>query len=806
MPAADPAPPRASRLRLCCFGAPDSDPPKRPAPVVAAPEKEVGKELEKKTPAAEKSPENKQPEEKQPAEKPAPQHETSAGEDPAAKSDVKDGSAAGEGGLEKEQSGAGGAEGPPGSESAAEGKDVAEPLGHGAHPGHAGQHTSHSGGEKDAEDVEEELKDLMKPAEHLPRTVPADVKLTLAMFAKAVTSIAQELFVIANEWDDRVHHRAYRYAPMGREPPGPVPLLPRHVVSLPKAEAFSSRRIGDLVARAHVFIRSQFPFIARLDEDRADAFKDVGYDIFKAFFGDTHLFPMPRGVLSEEAEFWKNDDCFVEQFFNGCNPTAIELAASFEQAKDCMPKELLALSDPESGRSVEQLVRQRALLWADYSILSTPRMAEGIDEESGAFFNKIRFDSVAMEPAMTKYFYAPFVAFYIRKSDKRLAVLGIVLTRRTDRENYVYNADTCKNTPNIYTFAKMHVACADNQVHQFYAHLGRCHLVYEPFGVAVRNVFEFGDETAQTHAVGRILGPHFADHMAINWLARNTLIAEGGSAIAFTDAGFALGKNGGVVLLAAKYRNWKLQDQAFPAQLRLRGFDPDGKDGVSFYYYREDGMRIWRALDIYVKTVLEEFYKAATTSARDALVAADPVLDRWCSEMRDREKAFVPSFPAKFETVDQLRETITTIIYNVSAEHAAVNASQERYLAYVPNRPNSLFRPVPKPGQEKDMDLIREVLGIHRMGGNELGASQPLSFAMFQVQFAQLLTLEPSRSLMDLHHLKDEYTLAHMELMNDLKRIHDIIKDRNQAIEDNTPHLPPYEFLDPKQVGQSIEI
>lgn len=661
--------------------------------------------------------------------------------------------------------------------------------------------------EEEKEEVEE-VNAIVKATSGSPLTknVPADVKLTLAMFAKAVTGIGEELIKLANEWQSGSHSRVYQYANMSNKPTGRVPKLPRHVVSLPKMEAFSSVKIGEIVGRAHAFLRSQMPLVSRLDEDPLVAFRDVGYDIFKAFFGDEEIFPMPRGILGTEVDFWKDDDCFAQQFLNGCNPTVIEKPADMDAVNARMPKELHDLTDPDSGRTVLQLLRQGALFWADYAVFQTKGLAESIDPESGAYTNKIKFDAASLEPEMTKYFYAPFVAFYKRKSNGRLGVLGIVLTRHKDKVNHVYNSTTCKTTPNVYIFAKMHVSCADNQMHQFYSHLGRCHLIYEPFGVAVRNVFAFGDKAAQQHIVGRLLGPHFADHMAINWLARNTLIAHGDDAIAFTDVGFALGTRGGLSLLMEKYRSWKFEDQAFPMQLKKRGFDPEGRDGLSGYYYRDDGMRIWRALEKYVRSAIEAFYEADSDENRDELVSGDELLDKWCVEMRDREKAFVLSFPKKFESVDMLVSAVTTIIYNVSAEHAAVNASQERYLSYVPNRPNSLFRPVPSPGGEKDMHLIKEVLGIHRKGGNEFGCSQPLSFAMFQVQFSQLLTLKPTRTLMELDGLKEDYPKSYKELMVDLKTVHYMIKARNNLIDEKTPHLPPYEFLDPVQVGQSIEI
>ncbi|CDF77589.1 Lipoxygenase, partial [Chondrus crispus] len=659
-------------------------------------------------------------------------------------------------------------------------------------------------------DAEEDAADHLQTVQilALPRRKNdhEDVKLTFAMFAKAIETIGKELFVLANEWQGGKYERRYEYQNLNGGETPLKPVFPKHVMSLPKMEAFESSKIGALVARAHVFMRSQLPLLARLDDNPSQAFADVRYDVFKAFFGETDLFPMPRGILSEEVDFWQQDEVFADQFLNGCNPTVIEKPRDLDEVKRQMPLELRNLRAPQpDGRSVEKLLEENALFWADYKMLAVRGISKGLDQTSGAYTNSIKFDPVGEYETMTKYFYAPFVAFYKKKVSGRLGVLGIVLTRDQEAANAVYNEETCKDRPNIYTFAKMHVACADNQTHQFYYHLGRCHLTFEPFGVAVRNVFQFGEEEAQNHAVGLLLAPHFKDHMAINWLARKTLLAHGEEAIPFTDAGFALGINGGQAFLAKKYSQWNFRHQAFPKQLQLRGFNPDGSDGLN-YYYRSDGMRIWKALSRYVRTTLEKFYSAATEAERNKKICDDVVLDRWCTEMRDRDRAFVRSFPAKFDDLDKLCETVTTIMYNVSAEHAAVNASQERYLSYVPNRPNALFRPVPKPGAERDMDLIKEVLGIHRMGGNDLGASLPLGFAMFQVQFCQLLTLQPTKTLMELDDLKDSCPEAYNGLMKDLEKAHYVIKARNLTIEDETPHLAPYEFLDPVQIAQSIEM
>lgn len=632
------------------------------------------------------------------------------------------------------------------------------------------------------------------------RNMPADATLTLKMFAQAVQGIGVELFRLANEWQDGTYARNYKYEKY------PYPFtLPKRVVSLPQEEAFSSRKIGAVVERAHIFIRSQMPFVARLDEPAHEMFADIGHDAFRAFFGNDKLFPMPRGIIDAERAYWKDDSAFAAQFLNGCNPTLIERVTSMEVVEKRMPEEMKTLTDPE-GRTVAQLVSQKALLWADYWVLQAAALKTGAKiHETGSLVNPICFEKADIDcPDMLKHFYAPFVVFYL-KSNRQLGVLGIMLTRNTDKPNAIYSQETCKDSPNTYLYAKMHVACADNQLHQFYFHLGRCHLVLESFGVAVRNVFKFGESDGQQHIVGKLLGPHFRDHIAINWLARNTLVAHGKDAIPFTDAGFALGAAGGLVLLALMYDKWTLSDQAFPQQLRNRGFDPEQCDDID-YYYCKDGMMIWNALRAYVEHAIKLWYDQADELQLNNAILQDRVLQLWCAEMRDTARASVSSFPEKFETWELLCDTVTTIMYTVSAEHSAMNASQERYLSYVPNRPNALFKPVPLPS-EPDMNLHREILMIHRARGDDddVGASMPLAFAMFQVQFAHLLSMRTERSLMQVEG-EGVPRNAVAVLRRELEKAHYAIKSRNMRIEDEDPGMAPYEFLDPTLVAQSIEI
>lgn len=656
---------------------------------------------------------------------------------------------------------------------------------------------------QDHDAAEEQAISLTKP--------PADLQLTLAMFMRAISDIGSQIVRLSHEWYSAPENRRYTYTDyaLSEVGGGVTYTLPRLVLSLPKLDAFSSSKLGNLFERAHVFIRAQMPFIARLTGQQPPDFSDLDHDVFRAFFDEPELFPMPAPIITPERDFWTSDACFTDQFLHGCNPTMIQLVESYNQIECTVPSELLPCRD-EYGRSIHDLIHDRALLIVDYIDLYTSIIQSieapnattiAVDQESGSFTNPVNFIAIGSSVSLIKYFYAPYVAFYRKHNpEEGLGVLGIVLTRFKDRRNEVYNPVTCKTCPNIYTFAKMHVACADNQMHQFYYHLGRCHLTFEPFAVAARNVFHCTD--CSNHIVGALLRPHFRDHIAINWLARRTLITGGKDTLPFTDASFAAGSRGGLILFAEKYRNWSLADEALPARLRSRGFDPEGNDGI-IYHYREDGMRVWRALFRYIHSALVTGYPDGDTQ-----VANDSVLDDWCSEMRDPKRAAVPSFPSKFNSLDQLANTLTTIIYTVSAEHSAVNLSMKRYLSYVPNRPNSLYLPVPPPRDDgTDIRLEGEVLALRQglADDNDVAGSMPLSFAFFQVQFAQLLTLPASFNLLQLD-APFVPEASKCELRKELLEAHRYIRHRNQRSSEEKPCRALYEFLDPAVIAQSIEI
>ena len=76
----------------------------------------------------------------------------------------------------------------------------------------------------------------------------------------------------------------------------------------------------------------------------------------------------------------------------------------------------------------------------------------------------------------------------------------------------------------------------------------------------------------------------------------------------------------------------------------------------------------------------------------------------------------------------QTADTLQTLIWALSAHHTAVNFPQYHFLAYVPNRPDSLFAWMPEGTEDIDLSFI-------------LAALPNPQISHFQISFAYLLSL-----------------------------------------------------------------
>lgn len=216
----------------------------------------------------------------------------------------------------------------------------------------------------------------------------------------------------------------------------------------------------------------------------------------------------------------------------------------------------------------------------------------------------------------------------------------------------------------------------------------------EAYGVAtMRNI-------PDAHPVYKLLQPHFRYTMAINSAARAALINEGG----IIARNFSIGNDGMIELFKRGSEIHRVQWTNIKWNLKERGVDNPAE--LPGYYYRDDGIKIWDAIEAYVQEIISMFYKS------DEDVKNDSELKEWVMEVHT--VAFpgfqgAPQghgFPDKIETISDLVEYCTLIMFTGSAQHAAVNFGQFDTYGYTPNAPIGMRKHPPKHSNIMYCDLM----------------------------------------------------------------------------------------------------
>ena len=191
------------------------------------------------------------------------------------------------------------------------------------------------------------------------------------------------------------------------------------------------------------------------------------------------------------------------------------------------------------------------------------------------------------------------------------------------------------------------------------------------------------------HPLCRLLQPHYRYTIGINTAARLKLINKGG----LIDQIFSLGENGKEAFFQRACKVYNVQGANVKDNVKKRGVDD--KNLLPNYYYRDDGLLIWDAIESYVREIIGIFYKS------DEDVKEDTEVQSWANDVHFH--AFpgydgAPDghgFPDKMESREDLILYCTLIMFTGSAQHAAVNFGQFDIYGFAPNAPFTLHKPPP---------------------------------------------------------------------------------------------------------------
>ncbi|RRT84554.1 hypothetical protein B296_00004079, partial [Ensete ventricosum] len=301
--------------------------------------------------------------------------------------------------------------------------------------------------------------------------------------------------------------------------------------------------------------------------------------------------------------------------------------------------------------------------------------------------------------------YASRTLLFLRH-DQTLKPLAIELSLPGDGKggeiNRVFLPASQGSERSLWQLAKTHVAVNDSGHHQLISHWLHTHAAVEPFIIATRR------QLSAMHPIYKLLDPHFKDTMHINSLARSVLLNAGGILeMTMFPGKFAL------EMSSAIYRNWGFREQALPLDLLKRGIaveDPGEPSGVRLrfedYPYAVDGLDVWVAIETWVTNYCDHFYPD------DRSVASDIEIQSWWHEVRtvghgdkrdDEDGCWLP-----LDSVANLSQTLTTLIWIASALHASVNFGQFSYAGYPPNRPTRCRKFIPQEGTPEFAEFLRD--------------------------------------------------------------------------------------------------
>ncbi|XP_038890817.1 probable linoleate 9S-lipoxygenase 5 [Benincasa hispida] len=401
-------------------------------------------------------------------------------------------------------------------------------------------------------------------------------------------------------------------------------------------------------------------------------------------------FPLPQ-VIKDDKSAWRTDSEFAREMLAGVNPILIRRLQHFPPLSKLDPKvygnQNSTITEEQiknglEGLSVDEAMKENKLYILDHHDALMPYLK--------------RINSTSTKTYATR-------TLLFLKDDGTLKPLVIELSLPHPQGDELgaisklYFPVEKGVEGSIWQLAKAYVAVNDAGYHQLICHWLHTHAVLEPFVIATNR------QLSVLHPIHKLLAPHYKDTMFINAFARQTLInADGLLESTHFQSKYAM------ELSSYIYREWNFLEQALPADLIKRGIaiqDSHSPHGIKLliedYPYAVDGLEIWSTIKNWVSEYCSIYYKDDNT------IQNDIELQSWWKEVIQKghaDKKNEPWWP-KMQTLSELIESCTIIIWIASALHAAVNFGQYPYGGFIPNRPTTSRRFMPEVGSKEYKEL-----------------------------------------------------------------------------------------------------
>ncbi|XP_059004273.1 polyunsaturated fatty acid lipoxygenase ALOX15B [Mustela lutreola] len=445
---------------------------------------------------------------------------------------------------------------------------------------------------------------------------------------------------------------------------------------------------------------------------------------------------------------WQEDAFFASQFLNGLNPVLIRRCRHLPENFPVTDDMVAPMLGP--GTSLQAELERGSLFLVDHGILSS-----------------VHTNVVNGKPQFSA---APMTLLYQRPGGGPLLPLAIQLSQSPGPDSPIFLPSDNKWD---WLLAKTWVRNAEFSVHEAVTHLLHAHLLPEVFTMATLR------QLPQCHPLFKLLIPHTRYTLHINTLARELLIAPG----QVVDRSTGIGVRGFSELIQRNMQQLSYSVLCLPEDIRARGVED-----IPNYYYRDDGLKIWGAVESFVSEIIHIYYPS------DTAVQDDPELQAWVREIFSegflgRKSSGVPS---ALETREALVQYVTMVIFNSSAKHYAVSAGQFDSCIWMPNLPPTMQLPPPtSKGQTRPEGFLATLPPVN--------ATCDIIIALW------LLSQEPGDwrplgTYPDEHFTEEAPRRSIAAFQNRLAQISREIRERNQGLE------LPYTYLDPPLIENSVSI
>lgn len=363
---------------------------------------------------------------------------------------------------------------------------------------------------------------------------------------------------------------------------------------------------------------------------------------------------IPLPAIAGEFE---DDRSFAELRVAGPNPTSLVRVKGALPAK--FPLTEAQFSSVSTGDSLAQAIEDGRAYLVDYGGLQPT-----VD---GTY------------PQRQKYVYEP-IALFVVQPDGALEPIAI-----QGGQDPAQHPLVLPDQGYAWRVARSMVQVADGNYHELVAHLGRTHVLIEPFPIVTERVLP------KTHPLRVLLEPHFEGTLFINWAAGDFLVAPKNVVDELLSGTIDADRNAAVRITAGR----TFGESFLHVWLAEQGLDD--REKLPHFPFRDDATLLWKAIADWATDYVELCW------ADDAAVVADDALQAWALELGRFDGGRVAGFgdtpSGNIATRAYLAEAITMVIFTGSAMHAAVNFPQRSVMSFAPAMPLGGYRPAPKPGQ-----------------------------------------------------------------------------------------------------------